>query len=331
MGANSAIEWTDHTFNPWTGCQRVSPGCDHCYAEALSKRAPRTFGSWLPGGPRKRTSEDYWKQPLRWNRRAEKEGVRRRVFCASMADVFDNQPPIAWLADLLDVIRITPALDWLLLTKRPQLIVRRLEEAFEYIARGTDRADLVAWLYAWLRDTAPANVWLGTTAENQEEADRRIPVLLQVPATLHFLSCEPLLGSLDLTPWMHPLTREHDGLGASLIGWVICGGESGPSARPMSTFWARSLRDQCRFAGVPFFFKQWGEWVDHDQAGSHTWQRTRESGGKVYGRLSGGPLDRIEVEAMCPRFDGVPLLVKAGKERSGALLDRREWREVPHA
>ena len=123
MSEITGISWTDHTFNPWTGCTKVSPACDNCYAEALAKRSPKAFGSWLPGGARKRTSEAYWRQPLAWNRRAEKEGRRARVFCASMADVFDNQVPDDWRADLFDLIQHTPALDWLLLTKRPQNVL----------------------------------------------------------------------------------------------------------------------------------------------------------------------------------------------------------------
>lgn len=275
MGANSAIEWTDHTFNPWTGCQRVSPGCDHCYAEALSKRAPRTFGSWLPGGPRKRTSEEYWKQPLRWNRKAEKEGVRRRVFCASMADVFDNQASADWREDLWALIHDTPNLDWLLLTKRPQNIMKMLPGSE---GRGDIPHSRAVWGDGW------PNVWLGTSAENQEEADRRIPRLLRAPAAKHFLSCEPLLGPLRLDQCGLPVTH-HGALDAlrgeswieewwdeagedrrrkvvrtwpGKIDWCIAGGESGPKARPMHPAWARSLRDQCQAASVPFFMKQMG-------------------------------------------------------------------------
>lgn len=230
---NSKIEWTDHTFNPWIGCQKVSPGCDHCYAEAQDARWRPTDTRWGPHAGRTRTSAANWRKPLAWDRAAHQTGTRPRVFCASLADVFDNHASIAteWRADLWQMIRATDDLDWLLLTKRPQNIAKMLPPD---------------WADGW------PNVWLGTTVENQTEADRRIPHLLAVPAAVRFLSCEPLLGPVDL-------------MGAHGIDWVICGGESGPGARPMQAVWARSLRDQCASAGVAFHFKQWGE---HDASGA---------------------------------------------------------------
>lgn len=254
MGENSKIEWTDHTWNPWTGCTKVSPACDHCYAEGWAKRSGHV--EWGPHGNRRRTSESNWKQPLKWNREAEAAGVRRKVFCASLADVFDNHKSILleWRDDLWNLIQNTPNLDWLLLTKRPQNVARMVS----------------GWMgpHSW-----PSNVWLGTTVENQEEADRRIPHLLAVPAAVRFLSCEPLLGPIDLlrlqpknATWLDCLNgREHIGPATvpteSKIDWVIVGGESGHGARPMHPGWARSLRDQCAAAGTPFFFKQWGDWL----------------------------------------------------------------------
>jgi protein gp37 len=225
MVENTKIEWTDHTFNPWTGCTRVSPGCDHCYAEAMSKRNPGSFGSWDPGASRKRTGLSYWHQPHRWNKAAEKAGRRQRVFCASMADVFDNKAPEEWRDDLFEVIRSTPHLDWLLLTKRPQNIARMLP------------AD---WRDGY------ANVWLGTTVEDMARARQRIPVLQSVPAVVRFLSCEPLLEGLDLNPW----------LARGGLHWVIAGGESGPGFRAVDADWMRSLRFQCMGSGTAFFAKQ---------------------------------------------------------------------------
>lgn len=230
MAENSGIEWTDHTFNPWVGCTKVSPACDHCYAEGWAKR---TGQSALWAGERRRTSEANWRDPLRWNRKAEAAGVRHRVFCASLADVADNKVPAEWRRDLFDLIAETPHLDWLLLTKRPQNIGKMVN----YAARQRETLN-PNYLWPW------PNVWLGTTVENQEEADRRIPHLLAIPARVLFLSVEPMLG---------PVRPELDG-----IHWVICGGESGPGARPMHPDWARQLRDQCRSAGVPFFMKQMG-------------------------------------------------------------------------
>jgi protein gp37 len=237
---NSKIEWTDNTFNPWIGCTRVSPGCDHCYAETLMRRYGKAD---LWAGNRQRTSATNWKKPLAWNRDAARDSARPRVFCASLSDVFDNQVPEEWRRDLFALIRVTPHLDWQLLTKRPQNIVRMLPED---------------WGNGW------ANVWLGCTVENQEEADRRIPHLLAAPARVRFLSCEPLLGVVQFrwnkwVSWRAEIDRkgnvdQYDGLRG--IHWIICGGESGPGKRPFSLDAGRLMRDQCADAGVPFFFKQ---------------------------------------------------------------------------
>lgn len=266
MSENSKIEWTDHTFNPWEGCQKVGPGCDHCYAEARNAR----FGggiapNWGPGAPRRRMSKANWRKPIAWNA-AQAEffaanGRRQRVFCASLADVFDNEVDQAWRDDLWQLIHATPDLDWLLLTKR-------IGNAIHMLPGDPD-------IYP--------NVWLGATIVNQAEADRDIPKLLDVPAAVRFLSMEPLLGAVDLTrvAWMQTPTNSplatrtridalkgieiYDGgtwaQDCAAIDWVIVGGESGTGARPMHPDWARSLRDQCAAAGVPFLFKQWGEHV----------------------------------------------------------------------
>ncbi len=208
------------TFNPWVGCTALSPACDHCYAEALVKRWGGDFAT------RRRTASANWRKPLGWNRAAAAAGIRRRVFCASLADVFDNKADQAWRSDVWDLIRACPALDWQLLTKRPQNIAKMLPDD---------------WGSGW------SNVWLGTTVENQEEAARRIPHLLRVPATVNFLSCEPLLGPVDLAAW---IKRLH---------WVIIGGESGHGARPMHSQWARDLLTQCCSTNVAAFFKQVGK------------------------------------------------------------------------
>lgn len=274
MATQSEISWTDSTFNPWIGCTKVGPGCDHCYAERdFDLRKGRA--KWGAGQPRSRTSADNWKQPLRWERKrfmecgscgwrgecaAELIGcggcgstnalqdTRRRVFCASLADVFDNEVDPQWRTGLFALIRNTPSLDWMLLTKRIGNVRRMLAD----IAHSAD-PDLT------LLDVMPLpNVWIGATVVNQAEADRDIPKLLQVPAAVRFLSIEPMLGQIDLRPeWLHRKAGTH----RAGLDWVICGGESGPNARPMHPDWARSLRDQCTAAGVPFLFKQWGEWL----------------------------------------------------------------------
>lgn len=278
MSAETKIEWADHTFNPWEGCQKVGPGCDHCYAEARNARfGGGVAGNWGPGAPRRRTSDANWRKPLRWNadaaRFAEENGGRRqRVFCASLADVFDNAVDPQWRDDLFDLIDRTPDLDWLLLTKRIGNV-----------------GPMLGFMH---RAALPQHVWLGATVVNQAEANRDIPKLMMVPASVRFLSCEPLLGLINLEEAWHgehalrsdcwgdcgwcdkgaaypPLWncqayRQSDAereKGRSGVDWVIVGGESGPGARPMNPFWAQVLRDECKDSNVPFMFKQWGEWA----------------------------------------------------------------------
>lgn len=250
---NTKIEWADHTFNAWSGCTKVSEGCVNCYAEEMAKRFP-ALGGWGPGAPRKRTSEAYWRQPLRWNAACEKQGVRARVFVNSLSDWLDPEVPLEWLGDLMMLIRQCRALDWLLLTKRPH----NWENRFSQLATLRDiGSEQFQWEVKWVcHEVPPANVWVGTTVENQKQVNERIPKLLQIPARVRFLSAEPLLGELDLRKW---LVQDHPP--QPNLHWVIVGGESGRNARPMHPDWARGLRDQCQAAGVPFFFKQWGEFA----------------------------------------------------------------------
>lgn len=257
MVENSKIEWTDHTFSPWVGCTKVSAACDNCYAELWSRR---TGQAQLWQGERRRTTKDYWRMPHRWNAKAAAEGVRRKVFCASLADVFDNQANPDWRRDLWRLIEATPHLDWLILTKRPQNM-RKMIIAARRTNLGANVGD-EHLIWPW------PNVWLGTTVENQEEADWRIPHLLAVPAKVHFLSMEPLLGPVRLAKYIGYIGRAFDAREPELIvphpkiSWTIVGGESGPKRRPMDLAWARDLRDQCVATGTPYFFKQ----VDKKQA-----------------------------------------------------------------
>jgi protein gp37 len=257
MGATTSIGWTDATFNPWQGCAKVSEGCRNCYAETfvVNRTGRRLWGLMAP----RHIVTSTWGDPLAWNRKAQKEGQRRRVFCASHADVFEDRPELAApRARLFRLIEQTSWLDWLLLTKRPEAVVRLAAEA--------------GWTGAW-----PSNTWAGCTVENQQRAEERIWRLLGVPARIRFLSCEPLLGPLDLAnvrlPGWHAVNGFPEPRGAFArwqekpmraklregIDWVICGGESGGQARPFDLAWARSLRDQCQAAGVAFFFKQLGD------------------------------------------------------------------------
>lgn len=278
MGENSSIQWTHHTFNPWIGCTKVSPGCTNCYAETQRKR----FGKdeWGVGKPRTRTSAANWRKPLAWDRAAAAAGERHRVFCASLADWLDPEVPIEWLAELLWMIIATPNLDWLLLTKRPELWRTRIRAVRHRLAPlvvdegGECEQMLDEFLFCWECGTPPPSVWIGTTVEDQRRADERIPHLLSIPARVRFLSMEPLLEAVNLnssqggTRWIggqrgcdqvdRAGVHHHDDRCGPGIDWVIVGGESGPRARPFDIAWARSVMAQCREAGVPVFVKQLG-------------------------------------------------------------------------
>ncbi len=334
MAEKTGVGWCHHTFNAWVGCDAVSPACDNCYA--------RTFVTGRMGKDfdvRWRTSPANWRQPLLWNRKALAAGERRRVFCASLADVWDNQVPIEWLADLLDLIRETPALDWMLLTKRPMNILKLLRHA-RAAAINTWRDDLADWLDRWInRRQPPANVWLGVSVERQAEADERIPDLLATPAAVRFISAEPLLGPVDLTNIKPPGSHFGDAHGWSAI-WrgnpigrpaldlVIVGGENGD--RPMHPDWVRSMRDQCAASGAAFFLKQWGAWAPHKPS----------SGGDLGGDIRAGrvrivhPSGRSDVEisqATGGRSTepGSQYMKRVGKKAAGRLLDGVEHNGMP--
>lgn len=229
MAENSKISWTDHTFNPWWGCTRVSPGCQHCYAETFAKRTGHDV--WGKGGERRFFGDKHWAEPLKWDRAAGEAGRPALVFCASMADVFEDRRDLDAERDRLwTLIRKTPHLIWLLLTKRP-------ENVLEFVPCGWWDLDEGEW---------PTNAWIGTTVEDQQRADERIPHLAHIPAPVRFLSCEPLLGYVDLINHVEN------------VDWVIAGGESGPGHRPLDLDNARRLRQQCTAWDVPFFFKQVG-------------------------------------------------------------------------
>lgn len=253
MGENTKIAWTDHSWNPWTGCLKVSKGCKHCYAEAWAKRT----GSDVWGGrdKRRRTGAAIWRKPLAWNRAAEEAGRPAKVFCASLADVFEDAPvPNECRADVFDLIRRTPWLDWQLLTKRPENIAAMLP------------AD---WGTGW------PNVWLGTSIEDRDVVERA-RILGEIPAFVRFISYEPALGpvipeEISVKTWLPPERstsyrwqddyagpglRFYNSDGALAFHWLICGGESGAGYRPMDLEWATDVRDACDTEGVAFFFKQ---------------------------------------------------------------------------
>lgn len=270
MGETS-IQWTDYTFNPWQGCQRVSPGCVNCYAEARDVRFNRGK-HWGPQGTRARTSAETWRKPLAWNAKAKEKGTRYRVFCASIADVFEDRPELLeWRRELFGLIASTPDLDWLLLTKRPENIRRLWPETITEPGGAGVNACPPPGATAW------PNVWIGTTVEDQRRANERIPELLKVSAAVRFLSVEPLLEAVQLPrfclcgcgktvdaalrepSYLNSEQRE-DGMRVGLgVDWVIIGGESGRWARPFNVEWARDLVKQCRTGGAKPFVKQMGD------------------------------------------------------------------------
>lgn len=313
MAENTSIEWTDHTFNPWWGCAKVSPGCANCYAEGVAERFA-TGNLWGKDADRKPASEKVWHDPLRWNRAAQKAGRRALVFCASMADVFEDRRDLDVPRERLwSLIRETPWLRWLLLTKRPEN-------------------------FHLLPPEVAALVGLGVSVENQDAADRRIPLLLQTPAAMRFVSCEPLLGPVDLEDVCvfkaATLGRYIDSVRGHIWGvsgyegggpppnddppdmarldWVICGGESGKGARPMHPDWARGLRDQCEAASVPFMLKQWGEWLPESCV---------PEDGYIPSGISTSTYGGVEYSTENSWL--------VGKKRAGRLLDGREHLEFP--
>lgn len=374
MGADTKIEWATHTFNPWRGCEKIAPGCKNCYAEAMAKRNPKVLGEWGPSGVRIVASEAMWQQPVKWNKDAEKRAalhdrhselepyVRPRVFCASMADVFEDwkgnvhsphlvidEPcpengfqsrklnPVMWhrddiglceaggttldhsrgdrLATITDVRRrlfslidSTPHLDWLLLTKRPENIKKL------WPLEPINGSDFQGY-------RVRKNVWLGTSIACQADADRNISELLNCSdlAPVLFLSIEPLVAPVDLVPYL--FINDLTGAPADLIprrgnftpaiDWVIVGGESGPNARPLPHDWVRLIRDQCQAAAVPFFFKQWGEWMPRNQLSL-----------KRQSEVS----DIVVANDRPIRGDQA---WRVGKKFAGRLLDGREWNELP--
>lgn len=281
MGKDTSIEWTHHTFNPWWGCVRVSAACDHCYAETWAKRLGEDV--WGPRSNRRFFGDTHWKEPLKWNADAVEKGLRKRVFCASMADVFENRVDlIPHRLRLLELIAQTPQLDWLLLTKRIHLVKKLLPKGYKF----------------------PENVWLGTTVENQAEADKRIRHLLEFSTPgVRFLSCEPLLGPLDLRRF---LVRNESGV---RVDWVIAGGESGNGSRPMEPQWPDDLRKQCTSARVAFHFKQWGHWAPVELTQAALTKRT------VIHIVKQGNLE-IQLAAV-------------GKGKAGRVLGGRHWDQFP--
>ena len=290
----SQIEWTDETWNPVTGCTPVSEGCKNCYAARMAKRLAGRAGYPKDDPFRVTRHADKQDDPLHWRK-------PRRVFVCSMGDLFHEDVPDAFIYRVLEVILLTPRHTYQMLTKRP----------------GRMAAVLGGY-------EAIPNLWLGVTAENQQTADERIPLLLQTPAAVRFVSIGPMLGPIDVSPYLGQVHADalglpykgddpwHDGL-----DWVICGGETGPGARPMNPKWVRDVRDQCMAAGVPFFFKGWGAWFPDEQLDAER----RASPGSTM--LPWAVPDSAIKKTVAATY------YRVGKKRAGRLLDGREWNELP--
>lgn len=286
MSENSKIEWTDHTANFWWGCVKVSDGCKNCYAETWANRWGKSI--W---GPASNTGREYkqsaWRDLPKWDKAAIAEGVRRKVFAQSMADFFEDHPQVTeWRRDALHLISQCTNLDFQVLTKRPENVNLMIEQA---TAKQAD---------AFFADNP--HVWIGTSVENQQVADERIPRLLDIPASVRFLSMEPLLGEVNVLRYIKG------------IDWVIAGGESGHKARPMHNGWVQYIRDQCIAADVPFLFKQWGEYLSTEQMTEKFFVgRITPTMNPIWDDTDGGWLYRV------------------GKKKAGRLLDGVEWNQFP--
>jgi protein gp37 len=299
MADNTGIEWTDATWNPVTGCDEVSPGCDHCYAKTLAERFRGTPGHYFENGFDVQLRPERLDQPLRWKR-------PRMIFVNSMSDLFHKDIPDEFIARVFAVMALAPQHTFQVLTKRhgrmrsllsdrefPGAVLRARDQYDTSLApaRQKPRATFLNWPLS--------NVWLGVSVEDQARANLRIPALFDTPAAVRWISAEPLLGPVDLSEvwWARP-----NGMSFSTaLNWVVVGGESGRGARPMQPAWARSLRDQCASAGVPFLFKQWGEWAPHYMLRAHS---------------AGGPAVREEY------FDGTGVRMdRVGKKAAGRVLD----------
>lgn len=318
MSAHTAIEWTDATWNPVTGCTAVSPGCDHCYARTFAERWRDVPGHYFQHGFDVQLRPDKLALPLQWRQ-------PRRIFVNSMSDLFHTDIPDTYIARVFAVMALAPHHTFQVLTKRHARMRALLSNPnFAHLVAEQGRAHHIGCQQDWLRVAAMMggplpNVWLGVSVDNQQWADIRVPALLDTPATVRFLSCEPLLGLVDLSRWLGLEWYDSFGWGeemfAALNGrvgagsglhWVIAGGESGPRARPMHPNWVRTLRDQCGAARIPFLFKQWGMW----RPASVTNRPTRPSG----------------YREMDP--DGSPM-VRVGKHAAGRELDGRTHDQFP--
>ncbi|SDD27954.1 protein gp37 [Paenibacillus sp. UNCCL117] len=341
MSDKTKIEWSDSTWNPVTGCTKVSEGCRNCYAKTFAERFEGTPGHYFESGFKVTLRPERLGQPLRWKR-------PRKIFVNSMSDLFHPDVPDEYIDRVFAVMALCPQHTFQVLTKRPERMREYLSDRKEVVNETIafnmmdvptrhigkrwggwtpaqtgeyGRVEIPGYFDDVSIDWPLPNVWLGVSVENQQAADERIPLLLQTPAAVRFLSCEPLLGPVNLGKWLltqgwSPSYYDPDNIHGypeseptnEHINWVIVGGESGRNARPMHPNWARSLRNQCNAAGVPFFFKQWGEWKKvHDLSANDPGIK-----GKLW-----------------HTFDPDTSVCRIGKEAAGRMLDGRVWSEMP--
>lgn len=330
MADRTGIEWTDATWNPVTGCTKVSEGCDHCYAETIAHRFTGTKA--YPNGFGVTLRPERLDQPLRWKR-------PRKVFVNSMSDLFHKDVPDDYIARVFAVMARAPQHTFQVLTKRPGRMRSLLNSPtfMQDVWRAFQRPNLGPLDEIERMPWPLPNVWLGTSVENQKWADVRIPLLMETPAAIRFLSCEPLLGHIKLTH-LHSYCPTHDFPGGFCVGrcrdrrlpdWVIVGGESGPGARPMDPRWARHLRDDCTNAGIAFHFKQWGEWgLQGDSTRKcFIWPdgSTQDARG-----LYSSPITGALIPTEIPTRPGWIHMVRCGKRTAGRELDGQTWDEYPN-
>lgn len=343
---HSKIEWTDATWNPTVGCSIVSPGCHNCYAMKMAKRLRAMgrpeyqdvvddAGRWTG---KVSTLDDRQIEPLTWKK-------PRRVFVDSMSDLFHDDVPDEFIDNVFAVMALCPQHTFQILTKRAERMaaymagdrVRSVASRVKRFSHPNALSKAILMVHGIRLDDRNeivphwplSNIWLGVSVEDQKRADERIPHLLHTPAAVRFLSCEPLLGPLDLSPWLQfegPGWHYRDEIGYPPIDWVIAGGESGPNARPMHPDWARSIRDQCQAAGVPFFFKQWGEWKQGDAVPGGDLGGDFRRGNATILAGDGSPKDGHFRRA---RRDVI--MRRLGKKSAVRDLDGREWNEFPAA
>lgn len=327
---DTKIQWANKVWNPVTGCTKVSEGCRNCYAERMANRLRGRCGYPADEPFRVTLHPDRLEEPLRWRKPS-------MVFVCSMGDLFHEDIPESFISAVFYVMQVANQHSFLILTKRPARMAEFLDRWVHcdhaypdyawHIGAGSNSGRPYGYGHyraEGKRRPPLPNVWLGVTVENQEMADKRIPILLQIPAAIRFVSVEPLLGHINIAGYLgwNGLRRMGDGLlyrwAAPKIDWVICGGETGPHARPMHPDWARNLRDQCQAAGVPFFFKQWGEWITSYDAGfrSDEMDKYNRTFGECWAKSS-------------YRFEDGQGMVRVGKKAAGDILDGRQYHEFP--